>query len=38
MEDCVRHRRQRPAARELRDLEHVDSPPYNQLVSEAFNG
>ena len=27
MEDCVRHRRQRSAVGELRDLEHVDAPP-----------
>ena len=37
MEDCVRHRRQRPAVRELRDLEHVDAPPdYGETVTDAF--
>ena len=37
MEDCVGHGRQRPAVRELRDLEHVDAPPeYCETGGDAF--
>ena len=36
MEDCVRHGRQRPAVRELRDLEHVDAPPDCENGGDAF--
>ena len=36
MEDCVGHGRQRPAVRELRDLEHVDAPPDCENGGDAF--
>ena len=38
MEDCVGYGRQRPAVRELRDLEDIDPPPDNgETVGDAFD-